>query len=161
MSISKAWSWDTADKEGWLEPCEESRFYAEKWYKEGRRSVLDLGCGLGSLISDCISGYGFTYALIGAAQQILYGMVPWFLWNKINKEQDGNKFRLDCILRMLKFFLVMFVDAILIVILTGILINSFDSGLLFGCPLLIAGHGWKLHLSEIKTGIGTGRNGGH
>ena len=120
-----------------------------------------LGCGLGSLISDCISGYGFTYALIGAAQQILYGMVPWFLLNKINKEQDGNKFRLDCILRMLKFFLVMFVDAILIVILTGILINSFDSGLLFGCPLLIAGHGWKLHLSEIKTGIGTGRNGGH
>ena len=80
---------------------------------------------------------------------------------------------------MLKFFLVMFVDAILIVILTGILnhayavsdflsinnlylfFNSFDSGLLFGCPLLIAGHGWKLHLSEIKTGTGTGRNGGH
>lgn len=47
MSISKAWSWESADKEGWLEPCEESRYYAEKWYKEGRRSVLDLGCGLG------------------------------------------------------------------------------------------------------------------
>ena len=129
-----------------------------------------LGCGLGSLISDCISGYGFTYALIGAAQQILYGMVPWFLWNKINKEQDGNKFRLDCISRMLKFFLVMFVDAILIVILTGILnhayavsdflsinnlylfFNSFDSGLLFGCPLLIAGHFLQRYLENRKNG---------
>ena len=129
-----------------------------------------LGCGLGSLISDCISGYGFTYALIWAAQQILYGMVPWFLWNKINKEQDGNKFRLDCISRMLKFFLVMFVDAILIVILTGILnhayavsdflsinnlylfFNSFDSGLLFGCPLLIAGHFLQRYLENRKNG---------
>ena len=35
------------DKAFWLEPCEESYYYAEKWYKEGRRSVLDLGCGLG------------------------------------------------------------------------------------------------------------------
>ena len=35
------------DKTTWLEPCEESYYYAEKWKCEGRRSVLDLGCGLG------------------------------------------------------------------------------------------------------------------
>ena len=35
------------DRARWLEPCEESYYYAEKWRREGRRSVLDLGCGLG------------------------------------------------------------------------------------------------------------------
>lgn len=36
-----------SDKQSWLEPCEESYYYAEKWRRQGRRSVLDLGCGLG------------------------------------------------------------------------------------------------------------------
>lgn len=129
-----------------------------------------LGCGLGSLLSDCISGYGLSYALIGTAQQIVYGMVPWFLWKRINKEHDGNEFRLDSITRMLKFFLVMLVDALLIVLCTGILnhayavsdflsinnlylfLNSFDSGLLFGCPLLIAGHFLQRYLDNRKNG---------
>ena len=37
------------DKNLWLTPCEESYYYAEKWKREGRHSVLDLGCGLGRL----------------------------------------------------------------------------------------------------------------
>lgn len=128
------------------------------------------GCGIGSLIADCISGYGLSYAVIGAAQQVLYGMVPWFLWRKINKEHDGNEFRLDSISRMLKFFLVMFADAILTVLCTGILnhaynvsdfisinnvyifFNSFDSGILFGCPLLIAGHFLQRYMENRKNG---------
>ena len=35
------------NKDHWLEPCEESYYYAQKWRGEGRKSVLDLGCGLG------------------------------------------------------------------------------------------------------------------
>ena len=129
-----------------------------------------LGCGVGSLIADCISGYGISYALIGAVQQVVYGMVPWFLWKKLNREHDGNEFRLDSISRMLKFFLVMFVDALLIVLCTGILnhayavsdllsinsiylfFNSFDSGILFGCPLLIAGHFLQRYLENRENG---------
>ncbi|MGN0412249.1 MAG: SpoIIE family protein phosphatase [Lachnospiraceae bacterium] len=129
-----------------------------------------LGCGVGSLIADCISGYGISYALIGAVQQVVYGMVPWFLWKKLNREHDGNEFRLDSISRMLKFFLVMFMDALLIVLCTGILnhayavsdllsinsiylfFNSFDSGILFGCPLLIAGHFLQRYLENRENG---------
>lgn len=46
------------DTSAWLEPCEESYYYARKWKKEGRRSLLDLGCGLGrhSLL---FAEYGF------------------------------------------------------------------------------------------------------
>lgn len=42
------WDWSVvSDKKTWLEPCEESYYYAAKWKREGRKSVLDLGCGLG------------------------------------------------------------------------------------------------------------------
>jgi len=51
------WDWNAvADRSVWLEPCEESYYYARKWKKEGRRSVLDLGCGLGRhalLFAEC------------------------------------------------------------------------------------------------------------
>ena len=42
------WDWNmVTDKSKWLEPSEECYYYAEKWKREGRKSVLDLGCGLG------------------------------------------------------------------------------------------------------------------
>ncbi|MBQ4485752.1 MAG: methyltransferase domain-containing protein [Oscillospiraceae bacterium] len=42
------WDWNAAKNDRiWHEPCEESHYYAYKWKNEGRRSVLDLGCGLG------------------------------------------------------------------------------------------------------------------
>lgn len=47
MVESKGWNWENADNTIWLEPCEESYFYCENWKKQGKRSVLDLGCGLG------------------------------------------------------------------------------------------------------------------
>lgn len=47
MVESKGWNWETADSEKWLNPCEESYYYCEKWKKQGRQSILDLGCGLG------------------------------------------------------------------------------------------------------------------
>ena len=128
-----------------------------------------LGCSVGNLLSDLISGYEVSYAIFSMIQQFIYGMVPYFLWKKLNKEHNGDEFRLDSISRMLKFCLVMLIDAFLIVICTGILnhaysvtafismenlylfLNSFDSGLLFGCPLLIAGHLLQIYLENLKS----------
>ncbi len=47
MIDSKCWDWETEKDNLWLTPCEESYYFCEKWQHEGRRSVLDLGCGLG------------------------------------------------------------------------------------------------------------------
>ena len=47
MIESKGWNWEKADSDIWLDPSEESYYFCEKWKKQGRRSVLDLGCGLG------------------------------------------------------------------------------------------------------------------
>lgn len=47
------------DKTMWLEPCEESYYYAQKWRREGRETLLDLGCGLGRH-SVLFAKYGFA-----------------------------------------------------------------------------------------------------
>ena len=58
------------DRSQWLDPCEESYYYAEKWRREGRRSVLDLGCGLGrhSLL---FSKYGFKVTAVDISDEAL------------------------------------------------------------------------------------------
>ncbi|MGN0114587.1 MAG: SpoIIE family protein phosphatase [Acutalibacteraceae bacterium] len=129
-----------------------------------------LGCAVANLAADLISSYGISYAAISFVQQLVFGMVPYLLWKRLNKEHDGDEFRLDSISRLLKFCLVMLIDALLIVIFTGIVnhaysvtdflsmnnlylfINSFDSGLLFGCPLLILGHLLQRQLDNMKSG---------
>ncbi len=117
-----------------------------------------LGCATGNLICDLLSGYEFSYACISFVQQMIYAMVAFYLWKRLNKERNGNEFCLDRVSKILKFSLVLLVDSLLIVVCTGLLnhvynvisfismdnlylvINSFDSGLIFGTPLLILGN---------------------
>lgn len=128
-----------------------------------------IGCAVGGLISDLASRYELSYAIAGIPQQLIYGMVPYYLWKKINREHDGNEFRLDSIARVLKFCLVLLLDAGLVVLCTGMLnhayevsdflsinnfylfLNTFDSGLLFGCPILIAGHFLDRYLHNLRN----------
>lgn len=127
-----------------------------------------LGCSTGSFIMDMYSGYGLSYALLGVVQQILYGMVPYYLWKKINKEKDGSQYKLDSLSRILKFCLIIIVDAVIMVAFSGIvnhaysvndfmsinsfymLLNCFDAGLIFGCPLMIVGHLLERSLERVK-----------
>lgn len=47
MVNSKAWDWKNADKSRWLPPSEDCVYLSYKWKKEGVKTILDLGCGLG------------------------------------------------------------------------------------------------------------------
>lgn len=58
MVESKGWDWEKAESDIWLDPAEESYFFCEKWKRQGKRSVLDLGCGLGRH-SILFAKYGF------------------------------------------------------------------------------------------------------
>lgn len=58
------------DKKDWLDPCEESYYYAEKWRRESRKSVLDLGCGLGRH-SMLFARYGFKVTAVDISDDAL------------------------------------------------------------------------------------------
>lgn len=50
MVDSKAWNWDIVKgdhEQYWLEPAMESYYLIERWKSQGKKSFLDLGCGLG------------------------------------------------------------------------------------------------------------------
>ena len=129
-----------------------------------------LGCAAGNIAADLISGYGITYALLSGAQQLLYGMLAYVLWRRLNRERNGNEFCLDSIKRLLKLFLVMAVVALVTVIFSAavnhvynvsdllsinnlyMFVNVFDSGILFGCPLMIGGHFLQKKVYNLKSG---------
>ncbi|MGN1090170.1 MAG: hypothetical protein ACI4Q6_07185, partial [Huintestinicola sp.] len=79
-----------------------------------------LGCAVGNVIADLVSGYEISYALLNGAQQLLYGLLAYVLWRRINKENDENKFCLDSISRLLKLFLVMAVVAAVTVVCSAV-----------------------------------------
>lgn len=47
MVSSKGWDWASAEQDIWKIPAEESYYYCQKWKQAGKKSILDLGCGLG------------------------------------------------------------------------------------------------------------------
>lgn len=129
-----------------------------------------LGCAAGNIIADLISGYEVSYALLSGAQQLLYGMLAFVLWRRLNKEHDGSEFCLDSISRLLKLFLVMASVAAVSVVCTAVInhvydvtdiitinslymfLNVFDSGLIFGCPLMILGHFLQRRMDNMREG---------
>ena len=129
-----------------------------------------LGCAAGNLLCDLFAGYESVYAIVNSLLQILYAMCAYFLWRRINRERGGEEFRLDSVARILKFCLMLILNAVLTVICTSVLnhaydvadffshdnlflfINSFDSGLLFGAPFLIVGHLFQNQIENMKAG---------
>ncbi len=129
-----------------------------------------LGCAAGNLVCDLSAGYELLYAAINSVLQILYAMCAYFFWKKINRERGGKEFRLDSVSRILKFCLLLGLNALLTVLFTSILnhaynvsdiisfdnlylfVNSFDSGLLFGAPLMILGSLLQMHMENLKDG---------
>lgn len=132
-----------------------------------------LGCAMGNMICDVAAGYEISYALVNSFLQIIYAMSAYFIWKKMNKERNGEEFRLNSVTRILKFCLLLVINALLTVALTSVLnhaysvaeiisfdnlfvfINSFDSGLLFGAPLLILGHLLQMHIENLREGKDT------
>lgn len=128
------------------------------------------GCAVGNLICDIISHYEISYAVNNVILQIIFGMLPLFLWRKLNNEGKDSRPRLDSVLKVYKFCLIMLIDSLLIFVGTGILnhaysvtnfismnnlyifLNSFDSSLLFGCPLMIAGNFLQQYMENLRSG---------
>ena len=83
MVESKGWDWNIVTNDGtenykgfWTEPSEESYFYAEKWKREGCRSVLDLGSGLG-WHSILFAKYGFKVTATDISKEGLAFLRTW------------------------------------------------------------------------------------
>ena len=82
--MNNAWDWKKVnDTEYWMDPSDESYFYAEKWKREGRKRLLDLGCGLGrhSILS---SRYGFEVSALDSSKDAIDGLRKYSEENELD-----------------------------------------------------------------------------
>ena len=73
-----------------------------------------LGCALGNLAADVLSGYGSDMCLLGFGVQIIYGILPWLLWKR-----KGWRVRLNTAASVLRYMVVMLIDSGLTALLLG------------------------------------------
>lgn len=112
-----------------------------------------LGIMVSNFLSDAVNGYSPMVLLTGLLPQILYSMVPYFIWRYFVRN-DVHKHRLDSVKRVLQFAFVCFVSAFLAGGFVGFFcnifynldflqvakftfLNNFIISIMFGCPLMI------------------------
>ena len=112
-----------------------------------------LGIMTANFISDAVNGYSAAILFEGLIPQLLYVIVPYYLWNRIMKGED-HKHRLDCVGRVLKYVFICLVFSVLSALGVGVLmainfhinpiqaslfvlLNNFDMAVILGCPLMV------------------------
>lgn len=88
-----------------------------------------LGCSIANFVSDLISGYGILVAILGVGPQILYGLIPYLIWKKIEKS-NSLRTRLDTPAKVVDYVLLMAVNSVIIGLAVGA-IQFFSTGMQF------------------------------
>lgn len=85
--MNNSWDWKKVDDtDYWMDPSDESYFYAEKWKREGRKRILDLGCGLGRH-SILFSKYGFHVCALDSSKDAV---------ESLRKYSEDNQLGIEC-----------------------------------------------------------------
>lgn len=112
-----------------------------------------IGIMAANFICDAMNGYSAAILFEGLLPQLLYTMVPYYLWKCLMKGED-HKHRLDCAARVLKYALVCLAFSLLSALGVGVLmyinfhfdptqaalfvlLNNFLMSVVLGCPLMV------------------------
>lgn len=85
-----------------------------------------LGCAVGNLAADILSGYSPLLCVLGFLVQMFYGLLPHMIWKKC-----GWEIRLHTSVDVLRYMTVMLIDSLLTAILLGSAMFATKTGTLF------------------------------
>lgn len=85
-----------------------------------------LGCAVGNLAADILSGYSPLLCVLGFLVQMFYGLLPHMIWKKC-----GWEIRLHTSVDVLRYMTVMLIDSLLTAILLGSTMFATKTGTLF------------------------------
>ena len=120
-----------------------------------------LGCAMGNLAADLVSGYSPLMCVLGFAVQMVYGLLPRLLWKSFRSEV-----RLNSALNILRYMIISAINSAVTSILLGVvmlvtgiggvfsmttlmmLLNNFVFCVVLGIPIILTYTGVKLK----KTG---------
>lgn len=111
-----------------------------------------IGCAIANLVSDIVSGYKPFVCIFGVFSQLLYGLLPYYLW-KLVARSESHKTRLDSPKKTIYFVLLMLINSLIVALFVGLFqlytsgsaflettiyafLNDFDVCVVLGLPLM-------------------------
>ena len=111
-----------------------------------------LGCAIANTVSDIISGYKPLVCVLGTLSQILYGILPYYIWKFIVRSKSHIT-RLDSPRKTIYFVILMLFNSLIVALFVGLFqlytsndkffdtfifafVNDFDVCVVIGLPLM-------------------------
>ena len=98
-----------------------------------------LGCAIGNLITDIISGYGLAICVLGFAAQFVYDALPFFIWKEIKRKNKYEPvfFRLNNVKNVLRYISIILINAAVMAAILGGIMKILNISLFFSTATLI------------------------
>ena len=96
-----------------------------------------LGCAVGNLIADILSGYPIGICTWGFAAQFLYGLLPHLMWKWKHKEETS--IRLSNVRFVLQYIAIIVIDSTVMAFSLGGIMQCLGLGTLFSTGTLLLG----------------------
>lgn len=96
-----------------------------------------LGCALGNLAADYLSGYSRSICIYGFAAQFLYGYLPYRMWYGRRGRQEGERVQFGRVHYVLKYIGIVIADSFIMAGLLGIILQALKMGKLFSRNTLL------------------------
>lgn len=96
-----------------------------------------LGCALGNLAADYLSGYALPICIYGFAAQFLYGYLPYLLWYGREGRQEGETVRFGRVHYVLKYIVIVTADSFTMACMLGTILQALGMGRLFSQNTLL------------------------
>lgn len=96
-----------------------------------------VGCAIGNFIADIVSGYNLKIIIPSFFVQVIYGYLPYVLWNRLKKNSNSLYIAFDTVLNVIKFVIIMFINSAICAVVLGTCIQLFDGGKLFSNMTLV------------------------
>ena len=125
-----------------------------------------LGCAIGNLAADILSGYSSLMCTLGFVVQMIYGLFPYFAWKVLHSEVRLNSYK-----KILRYMVVSAVNTALTAVLLGVtmfitgigqilsvttlmlFLNNFVFCVVLGIPIILGYTGVKLKKSGEKFSL--------
>jgi len=132
-----------------------------------------LGCVLGNLIADIVSGYAPLMIILGFVAQCTYGILPLLMWRAFNelKKKPLQPIRLNKSNFVLRYIIIVSINAIITSSFLGsimqslgissfvstttlmLLLNNFVFCIVLGIPIIVAVSIYKLKFSKMSLSM--------
>ncbi|MCL2839929.1 MAG: PP2C family protein-serine/threonine phosphatase [Defluviitaleaceae bacterium] len=132
-----------------------------------------LGCALGNLIADIVSGYSLLMIALGFVGQFTYGILPYLMWKSMNElvGDPSRPIRLNNVKSVVQYIVIVLVNAVIMAAFLGsimqsigvspfvststlmLFLNNFVFCIVLGIPIIIFMSARKLTKNQVTLSI--------